>query len=91
MSIFHTLFDWLIGSDATGFDEFTPPQQDIGCQNPATGLPMASGNCSGMDIAGNPYCTDLSSIHSHTSSSFDTGSGWSGMPGSSDPFSLWGD
>lgn len=93
MSIWNTLFGWLGESNAAGFDDGSLPlQQDIGCQNPATMLPMANGSCSGLDVAGNPYGTDLSSIHSHTSSAIASGSGWSGMPDSSDPFfSPWGD
>lgn len=91
MSIWNALFGWLGGSNAAGIDDASAfLHQDIGCHNPANGLPMAGGNCCcGVDIAGNPYGTDLSSIYSHSSP--ESGSGWSGMPDSSDPFSLWGD
>lgn len=29
------------------------------CINPATGLPMTGGDCSGVDVQGNPYGADL--------------------------------
>ena len=46
MSIWNTLFGWMGVSNAARLDDGSPTmQQDIGCQNPATGLPMASGNC----------------------------------------------
>lgn len=31
------------------------PSSPTGCINPATGLPMVSGECWGVDIQGNPY------------------------------------
>jgi hypothetical protein len=35
------------------------PPNSTGCINPATGLPMVSGQCWGVDIQGNPYGTRI--------------------------------
>ena len=35
------------------------PPMPTGCINPATGLPMVFGKCSGVDIQGNPYGVKL--------------------------------
>ena len=52
-----------------------------GCINPASGLPMISDDCMGVDVGGNPYGTDLNDHWDHGSSfdssnSFDSGSLW---------------
>jgi hypothetical protein len=55
---------WLFGNDATG------PAHTV--VNPATALPMIDDEIGGIDVAGNPFGTDL---HSHdafeTHASFD--------------------
>jgi hypothetical protein len=35
------------------------PANPVGCINPATGLPMVSGQCWGVDVQGNPYGTRI--------------------------------
>jgi hypothetical protein len=40
-------------------DQNVPRSKPIGCINPATGLPMISGYCWGVDVRGNPYGTRL--------------------------------
>jgi hypothetical protein len=38
-------------------DQNVPRPKPVGCINPATGLPMLSGYCWGVDVRGNPYGT----------------------------------
>ncbi len=51
-----------------------------GATNPATGLPMVSGDTSGVDVGGSPYGTDFhhDSFVDHSSSGWDSGfsGGW---------------
>lgn len=62
MSFWDTLFGFLgeIGGAASD-DDFTTERQDAICQiNPGSGLPMATGGgCSGVDVGGNPYGSNL--------------------------------
>jgi len=60
MSFWNSLFSWIGGSSTVEFDDGTSLHQGVDCNvNPASGLPMIDGSCSGVDVAGNPYGTDL--------------------------------
>lgn len=98
MSLWNTFLDWLGSSSDMGEtvnDDFGASSSDIhGCDiNPASGLPMV-GDCGGLDVAGNPYGTNLHSDSwsspssdfcddSWSSSSLDSSSSWDGGTGSS--------
>lgn len=76
MSIWSRLFAWWHSSDGdtpssgdeTSTDVWeTLSEMDDHCPfNPATGLPMMGG-CGGVDVAGNPYGTDMHDWHSSDS------------------------
>lgn len=62
------------------------PSDGAVCINPATGLPMLSGDCSGVDVAGNPYGCDLDDAVA--AASLDIGNdGWNDGSGWNDCFS----
>ena len=59
-----SLWNWLFGSASSAFDSdvhCTPASQATGAVNPATGLPMVSGDSTGIDIGGSPFGVDLHS------------------------------
>lgn len=58
------LWDWLFRSVSSAFDSdvhSTPANHATGAVNPATGLPMVSGDSTGVDIGGSPFGADLHS------------------------------
>lgn len=91
MSIFWRLIDWLRWDGADLFEthaESTSSHEDLGCTiNPATGLPMISG-CGGVDVAGNPFGTDLHADHGSSMSTDFMNDDWHSVTGHS---SSWDD
>lgn len=84
MGFWNSICSWF------GIDDNQSNDCATGCEiNPATGLPMVGG-CGGIDVAGNPYGTDLhhdagqtgstetdwGSSSSFDTSSLDSGSTW---------------
>jgi hypothetical protein len=62
MSIWHSFFSWLETINLPDAEySITSQPYEPGCiVNPASGLPMAtSGDCTGVDVAGNPFGTNL--------------------------------
>lgn len=92
MSIWDTLLAWFRSpscSDTTGPD--TCLSDGDGCAiNPATGLPMVGG-CGGVDVAGNPWGTDLHHDDAWSSPEISgLDDDWSSPSGWDDPFaSSW--
>lgn len=72
-----SLWNWLFG-DRQPEAQRAGPAPASGTINPATGLPMLSGETYGVDVGGSPFGSNL------TESAHDFGSG--GL-GSSDPWS----
>lgn len=99
MSTFWRLIDWLRGGGADLFEshaESTSTHEDLGCTiNPASGLPMLGGFgcgggycCGGVDVAGNPYGTDLHAGHDSSISADFMNDDWHSATG---PSSSWDD
>lgn len=64
-----SIWTWLFGHTHSAFDEnahSTTASHDTGTVNPATGLPMTSGDTTGFDFGGSPFGCD---VHSDTPSS----------------------
>lgn len=58
------LWKWLLGSlddNTTALSAPAPMEEVSSTVNPATGLPMLSGEISGVDTGGSPFGTDLHS------------------------------
>jgi hypothetical protein len=51
---FNNIFKWF-SSEL----DFSNSQQECPVFNPANGLPMINNNCSGVDVLGNPFGTDI--------------------------------
>lgn len=67
---------------------------DMGCAiNPATGMPMISGDCAGVDVMGNPYGFDMhdtfSTDHAFHSDTDSLGSSHDSFGSSFDSFDSW--
>lgn len=93
MSIFWRLIDWLRWDGANLFEnhaESTSTHEDLCCTiNPASGLPMLGGyGCGGVDVAGNPYGTDLHAGHGPSMSADFMNDDWHSATG---PSSSWDD
>ena len=76
MRLFSWLFDWF-SNDSDGFNPHSwmndalSNSHDVSWVNPATGLPMIGG-MGGVDVAGNPFGTDLhDSFNTSNTSNFD--------------------
>jgi hypothetical protein len=60
MNFWKSLFSWNQESEPADSLSTAEPMGAIEI-NPATGLPMIGDGCGGVDVAGNPYGTDLDS------------------------------
>jgi len=82
--MFGWLKSWFLSDSETGIEHDFGTSS--GCSiNPASGLPMIGDDCAGIDVAGNPYGTDLQdSCTDSSSSSSDDWSSFSDGFGSSD-------
>lgn len=70
MSIWSSIFDWLsLGDSYADLETSSTVFQDVTADsvNPATGLPMLSEGCGGIDVGGSPYGCD---IHAHSEESW---------------------
>lgn len=76
MSFWNSMFDWFwSGDDGADTAASSIGEDDAYCIiNPATGLPMVGG-CGNVDVAGNPYGTDLS----HHDTGFSGNADWSSI------------
>jgi len=75
-----SFWNWLFGHTHSTFDEdahATTASHDTGAVNPATGLPMTSGNSTGVDVGGSPFGFDA---HNHGPTSASGGSFGGGDP-----------
>ena len=77
-----SLWNWLFDDTAGEFNldaHSTTASQAAGPVNPATGLPMVSGDWTGIDVGGSPFGFDLysSAPTSLGGDSFDSFSPWS--------------
>jgi hypothetical protein len=76
-----SLWSWLFGSTSGTSDSdvhSTTASHATGAVNPATGLPMVSGDSTGIDIGGSPFGVDLHSNGTSTGcDSFGSFDSWS--------------